>query len=200
VQFLSDFADQQVMLPLGFALAVALAVAGWKRGALAWIGIIVGVLGSLTVLKIVLLACGWRWSHGELNSPSGHTASAALFYGGFALLVLRPGGIARAVLFLAPPALAVVVGFSRIELHNHTVAEVVVGAMLGVAGAFLLPLLAGTPPARLPLRWLLPPAVLVVVLLHGHRLQAESVLHHFTIEGLWPPASCQRPADAPPPD
>jgi hypothetical protein len=39
---------------------------------------------------------------------------------------------------------------------------------------------------------MLPAAVLVIILMHGSRLQAEGILRRFTIEGLWPPASCQR--------
>jgi membrane-associated phospholipid phosphatase len=195
VQFLSDFGDQRLMLPLSLVVAIALALSGWKRGALAWAGVVAGTLLCLAVLKTVFLACGWRWTSGELNSPSGHTASAALVYGGFALLMLRPRGAARHAPLLIPPLLAALVGISRLALHYHTLAEVIVGGMLGIAGAFLLPRLAGPPPPNFPLRRVLPPAVLVLVLLHGGRLQAEGVLRRLTIDGLWPPASCRMQDD-----
>jgi membrane-associated phospholipid phosphatase len=191
MQFLTDFADQQVILPLTLLLALALAVAGWRRGALAWLAGTLATLGCVTVLKVAFIACGWRWTDGVLNSPSGHAASAALCYGGFALLVLRPSGAARAALLLVPPLLAVLVGVSRVVLHQHTPAEAVLGGAIGTAGAFLLPLLAGPPPQHLPLGRVLLPALVVLALLHGGRLRAEGPLRHFTLDGLWPPASCR---------
>jgi len=194
VQFLTDFADQRVALPLSLVVAIAFVLSGWKRGALAWAGVVAGTLCCLAVLKIVLLACGWRWAGGVLSSPSGHTASAALVYGGLAMLLLRPRGAARRVVPLIPPLLAAIVGLSRLELHAHTLAEVVAGGGVGIAGAFLLPALAGPPAPGLPIHRVLAPAVLVLVLLHGGRLQAEGLLRRFTIDGLWPPASCRLPA------
>jgi membrane-associated phospholipid phosphatase len=193
VQFLTDFADQRVALPFSLVVAIAFALSGWKRGALAWTGVAAAALGCLAVMKIVFLACGWRWTNGELNSPSGHTACAALMYGGFALLMLRRQGVARHARLLIPPLLAALIGFSRLSLHYHSLAEVIAGGAVGVAGAFLMPVLAGPPPPFLPIRRVLAPAVLVLVLLHGGRLQAEGLLRRFTIDGLWPPASCRMP-------
>ncbi len=37
MNFLTDFADQAVVLPFALVVAVALGVAGWWRGAFAWI-------------------------------------------------------------------------------------------------------------------------------------------------------------------
>ncbi len=194
VQFLTDFADQQVMLPLGFVLAVMLALSGWKRGALVWMVGVSGTLACLAVLKIVFLACGWLWPTGELDSPAGPAASAALFYGGFPLRVRRPDGAARYPRLLSPFLVAGVIGASRIVLHYHRPAEVLLGSAIGVAGAFLLPLLAGPPPP-LPFRRMLLPVALVLALMHGSRLQAETLLRHFSIDGLWPPDSCRMPDD-----
>jgi hypothetical protein len=36
MKFVTDFADQAVVLPLALTICLALAVAGWRRGALAW--------------------------------------------------------------------------------------------------------------------------------------------------------------------
>jgi membrane-associated phospholipid phosphatase len=195
MQFLSDFADQELLLPLGLIWVVVLAATGWRRGALAWIAVLAGTLGCLAVLKIVFLACGRHWTDGVLASPSGHTGAAALFYGGCALLMVRPRGAARFAVLLLPPLLAAVVGVSRIMLHAHTLAEVGLGGLVGSLGAFLLRPLAGPPPPQLArIRMLLLAAVPVLVLLHGSRLHAEDVLRQFTIAGLWPPASCRAPS------
>ncbi len=196
MQFLTDFADQRLALSASLVVAIALFVSGWRRGAWAWTGVIAGTLGCLAVLKIALLACGWRWTGGVLTSPSGHTAAAALCYGGFALLLPRPRGALAAAPLLLPPLLAAIIGVSRVALHDHSVAEVVVGGALGTAGAWLLPVLAGPPPARFRIARVLPPAVLVLALLHGGRLEAEGLLRRFTIDGLWPPASCRMHGEA----
>jgi membrane-associated phospholipid phosphatase len=197
VQFLTDFADQKLTLPLSLIVACAFALSGWKRGALAWIGVVAGVLAIMAVLKIVFVSCGWRWAGGAMQSPSGHTATAALLYGGFALIFIRPHGRLRHALPLIPISVAVIFGLSRLALHLHSVAEVLGGGLIGTAGALLLPRLAGPPPPHITLRHVLVPAALVIVLLHGKRLQAEEVIRHFAIEGLWPPASCIRPAQTP---
>ena len=127
MQFLTDFADQQLMLPLSLVLTIALVLSGWRRGALVWVAVMVGTSGCLAVMKVVFLACGRSWTHGALNSPSGHTAFAALFYGGFVLLALRPRGPLRHAALLVPPMLAVLVGVSRLVLHHHTPVEVLTG-------------------------------------------------------------------------
>ncbi len=194
MQFLTDFGDQGLTLPLSLTVAIAFAASGWRRGALAWVGVVVGTLGCLAVLKVLFMACGWRWTSGQLSSPSGHTASAALLYGGFCLLLLRPRGPWRHATLLIPLLFAALVGLSRVLLHYHTVVEVIGGGLVGTIGAALLPRLAGPPPPLLSLRRVLAPIVLVLVLLHGGQLQAEVLLRSFVIEGLWPPASCAAPS------
>lgn len=54
--FLTDFADQAVMLPLALAVAIALAVMGWRRGAMVWLGIVCGTFGLMLGLKFIFMA------------------------------------------------------------------------------------------------------------------------------------------------
>jgi len=49
VQFVTDFADQAVVLPLALAIGVTLAVFGWSRAALAWV-VAVGAIFGLTLV------------------------------------------------------------------------------------------------------------------------------------------------------
>jgi hypothetical protein len=91
--------------------------------------------------------------------------------GGIMALV---AGRLRAVLFVAFLA-AVVIGASRLELGFHSPPEVVIGALIGIAGAALLSHLAGPPPARRPVP-LLAVAFVVAMLLHGMRLPAEAAI------------------------
>jgi membrane-associated phospholipid phosphatase len=191
VKFLTDFADQSVLLPLCALLIVGFALSGWRRGAWAWAAAAGVTFGVLVILKVILLACGWRWTDGMLNSPSGHTASAALVYGGLAAVLIRQRWPRMRWLAVLPAALAaVLIGASRLALHVHTWSDVLAGAIIGVAGVALLIWLAGVPPMRLRLRAVVVPGIMIAFLLHGERLRAEQMLRHLRIDGFWPPSAC----------
>jgi membrane-associated phospholipid phosphatase len=177
--FLTDFADQAVVLPVAAAVAIVLAAQGWRRGALAWIAVVAITLGVILVLKMSFLACAPVFSHWALRSPSGHTAAASVVAGGMVALV---AGRLRAVLLVALLA-AVVIGSSRLELGFHSPPEVLIGAITGVGGAALLSYLAGPPPARRPVS-LLAVAFVVAMLLHGMRLPAEAAIWRISIGAL----------------
>ena len=76
-QFVTDFGDQAVLLPLAAGVTLVFALAGWRRGAVAWAAAVVGTLALMVVLKLVFLACGHLLPGSQLHSPSGHTAAAA---------------------------------------------------------------------------------------------------------------------------
>ncbi|MBW4089606.1 MAG: phosphatase PAP2 family protein [Proteobacteria bacterium] len=164
--FVTDFADQAVVLPLVLVLAAVLAAQGWRRGAAAWLLATGGTLAVMLVLKLFAIACGPPL----LRSPSGHTAAAALVCGGLAVLA----GLGATAVGLAAAGGAIVIGLTRIALGMHSWAEAVLGGAVGVAGALVLARVAGPRPAGLPLRWVVVGAVVVVALLHGLRLPAEA--------------------------
>ena len=172
--FLTDFADQAVVLPVALAVGVVLATMGWRRGALVWLGVVGATFGVVLVLKLGFMACGPVFSPWDLHSPSGHTAAASVLAGGFVTLLAGSPPAALAVSVLA----AAMFGFSRVELGYHTVPEVFLGAAIGIAGAVVLARLAGRPPVMRPLR-LLAVAVVVAWLLHGGHLRAEQVIWRF---------------------
>src|SRR5450432_1483592 len=58
MNFLTDFADQAVVLPVAVVVAIVLAVMGWRRGALVWLGVLGVTFGVILVLKLGFLACG----------------------------------------------------------------------------------------------------------------------------------------------
>jgi membrane-associated phospholipid phosphatase len=190
MMFVTNFADPAVVLPLAIIAAVMLAFTGWWRGAALWLAVVGATLGTMAVLKIALFACGPMRFGGLVQSPSGHTASAAIIYGGLAALVARRYGAGVIPAFLPAPMAAALIGFSRMTLDAHTLPEVVIGGLVGCAGALALLLLAGTPPPRLKLPRLLGPALVVVVVMHGYQLHAEAELHALVVHYRWIASFC----------
>jgi membrane-associated phospholipid phosphatase len=143
MRFITDLADQAVVLPVVVAIGIALLAQGWRRGAAASLGRRDGVM---ILLKLVFIACPVSMGAGNLRTPSGHVAAAAIVAGGLAALLLRRPRPALIVAVLA----AVVIGISRLALGAHSMPEVMVGAGVGLGGALALISLAGTTrdPAR----------------------------------------------------
>ena len=171
MNFLTDFADQAVVLPLVGMVGLILGVQGWRAGALAWFAAVVATFGTMLVLKLVLFACGSAVGDLVLRSPSGHTAAAALVAGGLGWLLIRRA----TATFIVAMVAAAMIGASRILLGAHSLPEVLAGAAIGLGGVALLIRLAGVPPV---LR-LIPLAIaglVVVVLFHGVRLPAEAAI------------------------
>lgn len=184
MQFLTDFADQGVLLPVASMALLAFAVLRWWRGVLAWTVVLGATLGLVLLLKVGFRTCGAPAS--PLLNPSGHVASATAIYGGLAAVLL---GRNRAALL---PALLIasVIAVTRLALGVHTIADVVAGGVIGLAAVVALHRLAGPlPSAR---RW--QPALLalaVAALLHGAHLDAEGAIRDLAAR-LRPAMACSR--------
>jgi len=191
--FVTDFADQAVMLPLALAVALALLALGWRRAALAWAACVIATFGTMLVLKLAFAACGSLDTSrlGTIGSPSGHTAAGAMVYGGLAGLLLRRG-IPGALLPAA--AVAVLIGATRVWLDVHTLAEVILGGLVGCAGATAFIALAGPRPQRWRPAWLLIPILLVPLLAHGRNLGAEPHIRGLGERYAWLIPACGAPA------
>ena len=189
-QFVTDFGDQAVLLPLAAGIALVFALAGWRRGAAAWVAAVVGTLAVMVVFKLVFLACGHLLPGNQIHSPSGHTAAAAAIYGGLLALAARLAtGHGRWTLACALLVTAVI-GASRLALGVHTGLEVAVGGAVGVCGALVADRLAGAPPPGLRTRRLAAVTVLVLALLHGVHMPAEAVIRSAALD-LWPLTQCR---------
>ena len=173
MRFLTDFADQAVIIPLVLAISIALATQGWRRGAIVWLVAVGATFAAMLALKVAFLACSPLFWPIDIRSPSGHVAAATIVTGGLAALL---SGRAANILPIAALA-ALVIGVSRLVLGAHSLPEVVVGALVGLAGAALLMRLAGPPPR---LRFIPLTLVIVVVtaIFHGFHLPAEAAIRH----------------------
>lgn len=176
--FVTDFGDTAVTVPLAFAMACFLAATKHARLALAWCLVIAGCAGAIAALKLAFVACGAPLIGPVLTSPSGHTAMSIAIYGGYAAvlgarlpLAARLGLIAAAVLF------AIGIALSRVVLHDHSPVEVVVGLTVGGATlAVLVAIVARFPPASLPTAHLVGAAIVIALVFHGERWPAEQAL------------------------
>lgn len=192
--FITDFGDQAVILPLAAAIALIFLVSGWRRGAVAWTVAIGATLGLMLLLKLVFLACGHLIPGAGIVSPSGHTAAAAVVYGGLAGIAMRSVTnnkywlitctLAVAILF------AVVLGLSRLKLGVHSPAEVLAGGMIGVGGAVSSTALAGAPSPKLRLWQVMAVGLVILILLHGTHLPAEDTIKSMAFT-FWPFSACR---------
>ncbi len=190
MNFLTDFGDQAVILPVMLLVAAVLALLGWRRGALAWMVGVSGTLGVMLVLKLLFSACGDLLPDVDIHSPSGHTAAAAVTYGGLVALLGASGGTTLATAL----AVAIVFGISRVALGVHTPPEVLLGGAVGLAGVALLVRLAGRPPAvRRRLNTGLAAACVVGFLLfHGAHVRAETAIGRLAqLLEVWPLVACK---------
>jgi membrane-associated phospholipid phosphatase len=177
---ITDFADPAVILPIAAGTLFILAATGWRRGAVAWVAAIGGTLCLILALKLRFFACDQLIPEERIRNPSGHTAAAAVVYGSIGITVVQSAlNIRRWVvpftIAIALP-IAIVIGASRLELDLHSMAEVVTGGCIGVAGAVSFVILAGPPARNLRVVRLLAIAVAVIALLHGVRMSVEASL------------------------
>ncbi len=182
--FITNFADQAVLVPSAVAVAAGFAVAGWHRGALAWSGVLACTWVSILLSKLACLLCEPLWAEG-LHSPSGHTAGAAAAAGGFfGLVVRRWGGDWRWTVPIST-GFAAVIGLSRLALDAHTGLDVLVAGVVGVGSAVALVLLAGPPPAKLRLSPILAALAVMILLLHGSQASAEATIQRIAASQFW---------------
>lgn len=189
-QFVTDFGDQAVLLPLAAGVMLVFVLAGWRRGAVAWAAAVMGTLAAMLVFKLVFLACGHVLPGNQLRSPSGHTAAGAAVYGGLLAVAARLAtGHGRWALPCALSAM-LVIGASRLALGVHTGLEVAFGGVVGVSGAMAAERFSGVPPPRLRIRRLALVTAVVVALLHGVHMPAEAAIRSAALD-LWPLSECR---------
>jgi membrane-associated phospholipid phosphatase len=169
----TDFADQAVILPVVLAVAITLAVQGWRRGAVVWLIVVAGTFLAMLTFKLMFMACSPFFGPIDIHSPSGHVAAATVVSGGLAAMLTRR----RTSIMPAAMLAALVIGLSRLVLRVHSLPEVIFGAMIGLAGAAAMLYFAGKPP-RLHLAPLVAVVVVVAALFHGLHLPAEAAIRH----------------------
>jgi membrane-associated phospholipid phosphatase len=176
MNFLTNFGDLAVLLPLSAVMLIWLIGLRPRSSAIWWVVALGLCVGLTALLKIYLYACQ---PSAELQSPSGHTSLGTLVYGAIAFVVAAEVTGWQRVLALGGGLLVICgIAVSRILLGAHTPLDVVLGALIGsVALAVFARAYLGHKPAAPSLRPLMLALVLLTAVLHGEALHAEEMLH-----------------------
>jgi membrane-associated phospholipid phosphatase len=129
--FVTKFGDSAVVLPLAAVLAAALWRMESRQAAVAWLRAAAWCMAALILLKLLFLSWGHTW-YGRLESPSGHAGMSVLVYGALAALAAlrapRPWPVAIGAV---AAAFILAIALSRKVLGAHSVAEVLLGCLVG---------------------------------------------------------------------
>ena len=176
VQTITDCGDLAILLPVTCVLTLWAALIG-KRGVFnAWLVALTLCIGGTAILKIYFFACP---PFSDFHSPSGHTSLSTLVYGSLTLVVARSlANWRRWLAVLAGASFIACIAISRIIVHAHSIPEVLLGSLLGLAA---LSLFASAYLRDTPTKTYLVPLIaisaMLVILLNGHELRAEEFLH-----------------------
>jgi membrane-associated phospholipid phosphatase len=145
MDLLSGLGDVAVVAPASAAVVVGLLWLGAKRDATAFAVAILACMALTFWAKLAFAACGFAPRFG-VESPSGHAALGAAFYGSLAALLAggRRLGV-RLALYGAAACASLAVAYGRVELGVHSVGEAICGLLIGAVAAALFMALRGAP-------------------------------------------------------
>jgi membrane-associated phospholipid phosphatase len=194
IHFVTNLADQAVVLPLILAVLVLLLAVGERRAAAWWAAAMAISLGGTLLAKLVMIPCGHLLPDFAVTSPSGHTASAAAAYSGIIMLGAQAtrSSTGRLTALALGALIVCMVAVSRVMLHAHTVQETLVGAVIGAAAPLLLavprPLFIRS--AVVEHRWMLALPLLVIPFVFGHQANAEGWISRFAWQAAYWLSAC----------
>ncbi len=176
--FVTDFGDSAVTLPLAALTLAFLFFSGWSRAGIAFAITLAGCGIAIGLVKLALESCGRSLLHTEITNPSGHAAMSTAVYGSLALLF--GGSVPAERRWLLAAGAATLIGgiaVSRVVLDNHSLAEVAAGLLIGAAAlAFFYRVLKAQPAMAFGGQWLAFAAVILTAAMHGARWPIEDVV------------------------
>jgi len=173
---ITDFGNLAVLLPLVAVVTVWLGAIRQPRVLLWWLLAAALCIGATAVLKVYFFVCPPLT---DLHNPSGHTSLSTLVYGALTLAVASVvTGWQRVAVMALGAAFIAAIGLSRVVVQEHSIPEVVLGSLIGGAAlALFARQLWPRIPAEPRLQAMLVTCVALMVLLNGHDLRAEDMLH-----------------------
>ena len=132
-------------------------------------------MGGTALLKVLFIMCP---PAADLRSPSGHASLGTLVYGGLAVLMVTAGQSKwRYVAAGLESVILVLIAISRVALHDHSWLETLLGSAIGAVALYTFGCkYAVSRRDPVSLRPLLLSVALLLILLHGRTVHAESML------------------------
>lgn len=168
--FLTFFGDSMLLLPSGIIVFAILIFAypGWKQTA-QWALLFGGVGAIVCASKLAFMGWGIGIRELDFTGFSGHSAlSASIWPVMMWLLTGRFSAAVHKTAVLSGYALALLIGYSRLAIHVHSVSEVVSGLALGFcASSAFLWLQRNVPPPALSYRKITAALLLPIALINN---------------------------------
>jgi membrane-associated phospholipid phosphatase len=176
IKTLTDFGDLAVLLPLVAVVTVWLIATRQLRALSWWLIAVALCMGSTAALKIYFFVCPPLT---DLHSPSGHTSLSTLVYGVLTLAVATVvTGWKRVAVMISGAAFIAAIAMSRVLVRAHSIPEIAVGSMIGIAVlALFVSQFWPRRPREPRLQAMLVACVALMVMLNGEDLHAEDMLH-----------------------
>lgn len=176
IQAITGCGDLAILLPLAGVLTIWAMVVGPLKMFRGWLAALALCIGGTAFLKIYFFACP---PLSNLHSPSGHASLSILVYGALTLAVATATrDWHRSFVVVTGTTFIIAIGASRVILQDHTITEVVVGSLLGTGALSTFGVAyVRDMPAKRYLAPLITVCVLFIILLNGHELRAEELLH-----------------------
>ena len=172
--------DGVVLLPcaaLLFAWLIALPAtrnAGW-----CWLVAVLLVAGGVALSKLLYMVSGWHPAGWNFIGLSGHAALSFLFWPSAAALITTRYRIGlRAIAIGLGATLAFAISVSSWVLRDHSLSEVILGALWGMAVATVFLALTWRHIAQAPWasNWMIVSILLLVFFAFGHEFPSKRVL------------------------
>ncbi len=176
--FITDFGDTAVTLPLAGLTIAFLFFSGWRRAALLIALTLAGCGLAIGLAMLALQSCGQPLLHVAVTNPSGHAAISTAVYGSLAILyTAREATERRWLPWIGAGVLLGAIAFSRVVLDTHSPIEVALGLAIGLAALALFRRgLASGPAVPFEGFWFAITAAVLIAVMHGTRWPVEDVV------------------------
>lgn len=172
--------DGAVLLPCAALLFVWLIAApATRRSGWLWLAAVLLVSGGVASSKVLYMVSGWQPAGWNFIGLSGHAALSFLFWPCAGALVIGPDRTGlRATTVVLGAGLALAISASSWVLRDHSLSEVVLGALWGtvVATVFLTLTWAHVTKTPMARKGMIASMVLLVMIAFGHEFPSTRVL------------------------
>lgn len=178
--------DGAVLMPCAVLLFVWLiATPATRRAGWWWLVAMLLAAGGVALSRLLYMVSGWHPAGWNFTGLSGHAALSFLFCPAAGALLIAPNrtGLRAAAVALGA-GVALAISASSWVLGDHSLSEVVAGALWGAAVATVFVLLAWRQLAGAPLarNWMVASLLLLALFALGHEFPSKRVLSWIAVQ------------------